>query len=267
MKIYIDYSGKVIVLMHDVKQTLPIVPGGDQRDIIEASLFSSEHWRRFQRQILHENMRLQRIADPVEQAQQTAYDQMLRGIGENREVQDLFIATDIPEGAEAMESKKEFIFGAVPTDNIFNFTAQTHLHTAMDGPEVDDFIFEEYKLFLPWDPTARPDHVAIKPPRTPLHLLPPDMEQVERALTFLYPPHGVTTPELAAKNVILATTNKIVDDWNDLIGARNTNQEHVLKSTDSFTDVDDRHGYLAEMVSETVLNRYNVNDVPRHELM
>jgi hypothetical protein len=137
----------------------------------------------------------------------------------------------------------------------------------MDGPEVDDFTFEEYELFLPWDPTARPDHVAIKPPRTPLHLLPPDMEQVERALTFLYPPHGVTTPELAAKNVILATTNKIVDDWNDLIGARNTNQEHVLKSTDSFTDVDDRHGYLAEMVSETVLNRYNVNDVPKHELM
>ena len=58
-----------------------------------------------------------------------------------------------------------------------------------------------------------------------------------------------------------------MDDWNDLIGARNINQEYVLKSTDSFTDVDDRHGYLAEMVSETVLNRYNVNDVPRHELM
>jgi len=255
------------VLMHDVKQTLPIVPGGDQRDIIEASLFSSEHWGKFERRILHENMRLQRIADPIEQAQQTAYDLMLRGIGENKAVENLFIATEIPEGSEAMESKKQFIFGAVPTDNIFNFTAHTHLHTAMDGLEVDDFTFEESDLLLPWDPTARPDHVAIKPPPTPLHLLPPDMEQVERALKFLYPPHGVTTPQLAAKNVILATTNKIVDDWNDLIGARNTNQEHVLKSNDSFTDVDDTHGYLAAMVSETVLNRYNVNDVPRHELM
>ena len=88
--------------MHDVKQTLPIVPGGDQRDIIEASLFSSEHWGKFERQILHENMRLQRIADPIEQAQQTAYDLMLRGIGENREVQDLFNETEIPEVSEAM---------------------------------------------------------------------------------------------------------------------------------------------------------------------
>ena len=88
----------------------------------------------------------------------------------------------------------------------------------------------------------------------------------QKAVEWLYP-NGYN-PDHAAKNVVLATTNVIVDEWNDRIAALNPNQEHSpLLSQDSFTDVDDPNGHLKRMISDEVLNKYNTNDVPPHKLL
>ena len=112
------YLGKVLIMMHDVQQTLPVVPGGDHYDIIQASMFSSPHWDLFERHFLIDNMRLQRIDDEAEQAQQTAYDKMIRGIGLNEAVKALLIEQNVPDGVPS-PTLKQFVLGAIPKENIF----------------------------------------------------------------------------------------------------------------------------------------------------
>jgi hypothetical protein len=46
----------------------------------------------------------------------------------------------------------------------------------------------------------------------------------------------------------------------------NTNQEHVLKSKDSFPEVDDPHGHIKKMLTTSVLNSMTKNGVPNHKL-
>jgi hypothetical protein len=41
---------------------------------------------------------------------------------------------------------------------------------------------------------------------------------------------------------------------------------YELNSHDYLCDVDDPHGYLARCLSETVLNSFNANGVPKHVL-
>jgi ATP-dependent DNA helicase PIF1 len=202
--------------MFDAKQLLPVVPGGDHLDIVKASLFSSPHWVKFQRHLLIENMRLQHIADPLEQRLQVAYDMMIRGIGENTEVEGLVIADELLENQEESPTHKRFTLMGIPAQNLFNA----------------DF-----------DPQA-----------------------LQAALAWLYP--GGYSPDHAAKNVVLATTNALVDEWNEIIAALNPNPEHEpLYSKDTFADVDDDHGHLKQMISDEVLQKYNTNDVPPHKLI
>ena len=117
----IHILGKVLIMMHDVQQTLPVVPGGDHYDIIQASMFSSPHWDLFERHFLIENMRLQRVDDEEEQAQQTAYDKMIRGIGLNEAVKALLIEQNVPDGVPS-PTLKQFVLGAIPKDNIAFYT-------------------------------------------------------------------------------------------------------------------------------------------------
>jgi hypothetical protein len=77
--------------MFDAKQMLPVIPGGDHIDIVKACLFSSPYWPRFKRNILIINMRLLRVDDPIEQEEQTRYDKMICGIGENRAVDGILM--------------------------------------------------------------------------------------------------------------------------------------------------------------------------------
>ena len=213
-----NFRGKVLILMYDAKQMLPVVPGGDHIEIVKACLFSSPHWSKFQRHLLIENMRLQHIADPEEQAHQIAYDRMIRGVGENVAVPDLVIrdGDEDPDGVDESPNCKRFTLTAIPKENIFNGDIGTD----------------------PFEP----------------------------ALQWLYP-NGYS-PQHAAKNVVLATTNAAVDEWNERIAALNTASENkTLLSTDTFTDVDDTHGYLQQMITDEVLEKYNTNDVPPHKLV
>ena len=227
--------------MHDVKQTLPVVQGGDHIDIVQAALFSSPHWPRFQRHILLENMRLARLTDPIEQAQQSDYDRMIRAVGENRHVDNLLIFQEPPEGQDAPVSMREFILCGIPKENIFDLT-----------PEA------------PIEPVDLPPPTPFSPIFGPPEVLPPNQAAMKNAVAWLYP-EGLTAA-VAAMNVILATTNAIVDEWNEYIALLNPNPEFVLLSKDCFTDVDDKHGHLSNMISDEVLKKYNSNDVPAHKL-
>jgi len=67
-------------------------------------------------------------------------------------------------------------------------------------------------------------------------------------------------------DVILATTNAIVDEWNEHIALFNPNPEYVLESKHCFTTFDHKRGNLSNMISDEVLEKYNSNDVPAHKL-
>jgi len=46
----------------------------------------------------------------------------------------------------------------------------------------------------------------------------------------------------------------------------NPSEEHILRSKDSFSKVDDINGHLQKMLSGTLLNGFRKNGVPNHEL-
>ncbi len=47
----------------------------------------------------------------------------------------------------------------------------------------------------------------------------------------------------------------------------NLSVEHTLRSKDNFSKVDDPKGHLQKMISATVLNGFQKNGVPNHELI
>ena len=90
-------------------------------------------------------------------------------------------------------------------------------------------------------------------------------DQIIEALMWLYPNKYVMN--VMVNKCILASTNEVVDIWNTVVQQLNSQEQfHELNSNDYLCDVDDPHGYLARCLSETVLNRFNANGVPRHVL-
>eukprot|EP00956_Cyclotella_meneghiniana_P009871 scaffold13641_cov42-Cyclotella_meneghiniana.AAC.15 len=54
-------GGKLIVIMHDFRQILPVVPQGRRADIVSAAVLSSDLWQQFKPLQLCQNMRVQRF--------------------------------------------------------------------------------------------------------------------------------------------------------------------------------------------------------------
>ena len=54
-------GGKLIVLMHDFRQILPVVPRGSRATIVSTSVMSSEAWAQFKSLHLTRNMRVERL--------------------------------------------------------------------------------------------------------------------------------------------------------------------------------------------------------------
>jgi hypothetical protein len=85
---------------------------------------------------------------------------------------------------------------------------------------------------------------------------------VAQALSWLYP-DGFDS---VLTSTILAATNDKVDQWNTVVQSMNAAILYVIRSKDSFAEVDDPKGYLKEMMTTNVLNRMNHTSVPPHEL-
>ena len=56
----IQFGGKLILLMHNFRQILPVVPGGNRAAVVSASVKSSENWEQFSAESLTDNMRVQK---------------------------------------------------------------------------------------------------------------------------------------------------------------------------------------------------------------
>ncbi len=66
---------------------------------------------------------------------------------------------------------------------------------------------------------------------------------------------------------ILCSNNASVDIWNAIAQGMNSSVEHILRSKDSFSKVDDPKGHLKKMLSALLLNGFRKNGVPNHELI
>lgn len=113
---------------------------------------------------------------------------------------------------------------------------------------------------------AEDDYEDIVPVQLPLEFFNSGIEgEMDKAIKKIYP-DGVYDPNTAVDNVILATTNERVNEWNDLIAKMNPNAEVSLKARSYFNQVDDNHGHLHRMLSDEVLQSYNDPTIPPHDL-
>jgi energy-coupling factor transporter ATP-binding protein EcfA2 len=99
---------------------------------------------------------------------------------------------------------------------------------------------------------------------TAIALAIPHFINVQEALHWSYP--GGFDPNDMHGVCILAATNKLVDEWNELVQNMNANETHVLKSYDKICDVDDPHKYIANMINEQLMNDFHDHQSPPHEL-
>ena len=97
----------------------------------------------------------------------------------------------------------------------------------------------------------------------PLHFL-KCLYTEQDALDFLYP-QGFDSFMMTEK-CILAATNVAVDTWNQKIQLLNPATPRQLFSRDRLCEVDDPNGFLASMLTEDILNKFNNAGVPPHEL-
>ena len=82
------------------------------------------------------------------------------------------------------------------------------------------------------------------------------------AVEWLYPGR-----QLDFSATVLCCNNKSVDMWNSVAQKMNPTQEHILRSKDSFSEVDDPKGHLRKMLSATILNGFRKCGIPDHELI
>jgi len=87
----------------------------------------------------------------------------------------------------------------------------------------------------------------------------------ENALNFLYP-QGWQTPDFE-KRAILASTNTITDEWNDLVQKMNPELEQTLLSSNVVDEVDDPHGIISDMLNSDTLEYWSKPGVPNHKLV
>ncbi len=84
----------------------------------------------------------------------------------------------------------------------------------------------------------------------------------DSAVEWLYP-----GGQLDISATILCCNNASVDWWNAIAKGMNPSEEHILKSKDCFSEVDDINGHLKDMMSTTMLNGFNNDGVPCHKLL
>ena len=81
------------------------------------------------------------------------------------------------------------------------------------------------------------------------------------AVTWLYP-DGQLNPQ----TTILCSSNDSVDHWNAVAQALNPNDSIMLRSKDTFAEVDDEKGLISKMMTKHVLNTFRKNGIPDHEV-
>ena len=96
-------GGKLIILMHDFRQILPVVRGGGRAAVVSASVKSSDIWQHFRQISLTQNMRVKRLiqANPQRAAKLRQYANWLLQLG-NGEVPSILPNNNIIEVPQSM---------------------------------------------------------------------------------------------------------------------------------------------------------------------
>jgi hypothetical protein len=81
------------------------------------------------------------------------------------------------------------------------------------------------------------------------------------AVEWLYP-----GGQFDSNVTILCSKNTIIDTWNAIAQGLNTSEEHVLRSRDTFLEVDDPLGHIKKMLQTSVLNTMTKIGIPNHSL-
>jgi len=81
-------GGKLVILMHDFRQILPVVPQGNRADIISAAVINSEIWSHFVPLKLRQNLRVQKMlqqnASPEQVQKLQEYSRWLLDMGDGK---------------------------------------------------------------------------------------------------------------------------------------------------------------------------------------
>ena len=99
--------------------------------------------------------------------------------------------------------------------------------------------------------------------------------------------HGIYDASVAVKTTILAPTNRAgkcqdvicicaaltqlscmcgVDEWNQMIGEMNEEEERVMTSTNWMSEVDDVNGVLEGLLTDDVAQAFDKVGIPPHQL-
>jgi len=161
---------------------------------------------------------------------------------------------------------------------IYNFTINQRL-LALTGPDVDENFKNNQLDYLDMINTIG-DGKTFSPTGTVLNMYDENIDEdgsyivalprlstlhcMKDAIFYLFP-DGFNSATMHFK-AILCATNAQVDEWNTAIQELNPAQSHVLCSSDTVKDIDDIHGHLRSMLNESVLERFQKNGVPHHQL-
>jgi len=202
------FKGKVVICSGDFKQTLPIVPNGTKRDILNACIFTSSLWNNFTYKFtLRENMRLLKITNVQEREKQEKYNFFLECLATNRTHLNILercssmreVELDDPDAIEVVLCPIKQLFN-IESNNSFSNEIEEAQHLQQFRTQITSWLFS--------------------------------------AIDF--------NVDILKKRVILATTNSRVDEWNNVIAAMNPNEEITLLSKNEFSQVDDDFGFLKE---------------------
>jgi ATP-dependent exoDNAse (exonuclease V) alpha subunit len=92
----------------------------------------------------------------------------------------------------------------------------------------------------------------------------PVLTSIQEVLAFVYP-DGFQTENIW-RRAVMACTNTEVDRWNESIQEMNPAVSRTFYATNEIAEIDDLKGVLRKMITPEVLQKYNVANIPPHEL-
>jgi len=231
------FKNKVIICLGDWRQTPPVVKYGSPTDIIKASIINSSMWSLFEVYKLRTNMRIFGIINNNQYNEdyiikQKQYANMLMHIGEGTTDDNTVIKCDIPDE--------------------INNNVDNSIEDILENIRNDDSLNENIK-------NSKIGMIGVKIPILNY------TKDISETIDFVFP-NQFNNIDGLCDSAILCATNKSVNKWNEIIQSYNSEEENILKSYDSFDLVDDPKDILKNMLTPKVLNEYNANNVPPHEL-
>jgi len=142
--------------------------------------------------------------------------------------------------------------GTIDNSTVFECELPEQIEKPID---IEDYLLEENNI----NNNSKVGMLAVKIPILKY------TKNIEDAVDFVFP-NQFDNIEGLCDSAILCATNKSVNTWNEKIQKYNLEEEHILKSFDTIDMVDDPKNILKSMITPNILNAYNQNNVPQHEL-